>query len=53
MLKQISSSLISAFVLALSLTVLWLGHYFSNVDGEQLSVRQLDVAVIPPPPPPP
>ena len=53
MIKQISSSLISAFVLTLSLTVLWLGHYFSNVNGEQLSVRKLDVAVIPPPPPPP
>lgn len=50
---QKRATIYSGLVLASALGVLWLGHFFSQLQGQEVMLRNIDIAVMPPPPPPP
>jgi len=52
-MPKITSSVLSAAVLASALGVLWVGNSLSNHQSDTVIVRQVDVAMTTPPPPPP
>lgn len=51
--KQISAAFFSATLLSCALGLMWFGHYMSQLGGQEVKVRKIEIAVTPPPPPPP
>ncbi|WP_102798407.1 hypothetical protein [Bowmanella denitrificans] len=51
--QQAKATLVSLSILSMALALLWLGQGWQAKEAEQLTIREVSVAMLPPPPPPP